>query len=88
MESDAIAEHVCARIQGIAAHLLGSHVRGTSSHRVGRGRSIRARGGENTGEAEIGHAGATVTPDQHVLRLEVTVQDAGSVGRRQPARGR
>ncbi|MCA9661126.1 MAG: hypothetical protein KC486_22485, partial [Myxococcales bacterium] len=45
----------------------------------------RLAAGADAGEAEVHHAHPAVVADHHVLGLEVAVDEAGAVGRREPA---
>ena len=87
------AEDIGSLVGGLAAQLLGGHVRGRAHQHPGpgqRGRdSLRFRhsvlgdidGGDGlqAREAEVGHPHATVGADQDVVRLEVPVDDPGRV---------
>ena len=54
----------------------GRQVLGGAEHRAGRG----DLGDAGAGDAEVGDPGAALAVDQHVLRLEVAVDDPARVG--------
>src|SRR5262245_55924201 len=91
---DTERELIAARVDGVAAELLGSHVRRRAEDRTGLGH--RARGAPdrllvaacaNASETKVRHARATVLADQHVLRLEVAMDETRGVGRREAGAG-
>ena len=55
---------------------------------VGHCRVARRDVGRVAGQPEVGDAHGTVSPDHHVLGLEVTMHEAGLVGGQQPLAGR
>ena len=76
-QGDGEAVLVAARVGGLAPGLLGRHVtRGPSGHH-------RLAHGDGHRQAEVGHPHASVPAHQHVVRLEVAVDDARRVGRLQ-----
>ena len=87
------AEDVRAVVDGLAAHLLGGHVAHGADHRPGvglapqRGRfGVARRRGRRAAlarEAEVEDLEATVARDDQVLGLEVAVDDALLVRRRE-----
>jgi hypothetical protein len=92
------AELVAARVGRCARRpLLGRHVRGRTDHRAGLGqrageqirRRLRARLGVGivlaACEPEVGDARAALAVDEHVVELEVAVDDAGGVRGDEPA---
>ena len=81
-KQDAAGEQVAPLARRLAAPELGRHVAGGARDLAGlrdRGRVLRA------GHAEIRHAGAAVTIEQHVPRLDVSVDDPGGVDVRERA---
>ena len=103
MQRDAEAELIGARVERLAAELFGRHVRQRSDERAGRGHASSGRRRASTAlptsgrstrllreprEPEVHDAHGAVAPDHDVLGLEVAVDDAGRVRRRQPAPGR
>ena len=102
VQRDAEAELIGARVERLAAELLGRHVRRRADERAGLGHGRRRRDGASTAlptsggsdrllreprEPEVHDAHGAVAPDHDVLGLEVAVDDAGRVRRRQPAPG-
>ena len=59
-----------------ALRLLGREVLGGPQHRAG----LRDLRGAGAGDAEVGDPGAALAVDEHVLRLEVAVDDPALVG--------
>ena len=85
---------VAALVGRIAFDLLRRHVRRRAEHRAARG---HARVADRAREPEVGDADAALLVDEHVLRLEIAVDDAlgvrggearGRPGGRSRARGR
>ncbi len=105
VERDAERIDVGARIDRLAAELLGRHVdrRPQQRPRPGQGRGHRlverdlrrvlGVGGDRllavdaAREPEVGHPDAPVLSDEHVVGLEVAVDEAGGVRLGEPAAG-
>jgi hypothetical protein len=102
VERDAESELVRARVGSAAIELLWRHVRGRADHRPsarepafwirmairrwgGVGRLVRKLHGQR--HAEVHDEDAAVFAQQHVLRLEVAVDEPGRVCGRQPSSG-
>ena len=83
-EDDAPRVDVGAAIDGLAEQLLGCHVGGRAEHRSGT-RQSRGFRPFDLRDAEIDDLHAAVRLDQHVLRLQVAMDHAGIVRRRQRA---
>jgi hypothetical protein len=92
VQHDAEGEQIGARVDGLPAHLLGSHVANrTEDDAVAgdrgacfeRARSIGGRRG--TGQTEIENLDVPGGGQEHVLRLEIAVHDALVVRGGQPA---
>ena len=81
IEQHAEGEEVGAGIHLAAAGLLGRHgMGGPHHHSLGR----EGVGLRYLGDAEIEDLGVPLPRDHHVLGLEVAVNEAGGVGRREP----
>ncbi|HEY8379440.1 MAG TPA: hypothetical protein VIK91_23270 [Nannocystis sp.] len=80
VERGAEAELIGGGADGLAEELLRGHIRGRADDLASG-----PRGG--AGEAEIEHADAAVVADHGVARLEVAVDEAGLVRRREAAAG-
>ena len=74
---------VAAAVERFRTRLLRREVVRRADHRAGLGHAARA---ERAGDAEIADVGATGCVEQHVGRLEVTVDDAALVRRGQAQR--
>jgi hypothetical protein len=80
-ERDAERVLIGARTRRLAGPLLGRHVARGAEDAAGLG------GARPTGEAEVTDAYPAIVADEDVVGLEVAVDDAELVGRRQAARG-
>ena len=87
-------ELIDARIDRIAGQLLGREVRGRAGDRAGRGQvriasTASTRSGStavlDAREPEVGDDRAAVARDEHVLRLDVAMDDAGGVRGGEPS---
>ena len=79
-QHDAGGVHVAAGVRDAALDLLGGEVGDGAEQQPGL--AVRRAGVDGPGQAEVGHLDPAVVGDQHVLRLDVAVHDAG------PVRGR
>ncbi|CAI9419720.1 hypothetical protein HIDPHFAB_03834 [Nocardioides sp. T2.26MG-1] len=74
--------HVRARVGTAVDHQLGGEVGdGADQHPAGGG--VLRVGADRAGQPEVGHLDPAVLGDEHVLGLDVAVDDAGPVGRGQ-----
>ncbi len=78
VEHDAQRVDVRADVHQFAAPLLGGHV-GRGAQDAARGGEL-GRPGEHLGDAEVGQVGVVALVEQHVVRLQVAVDDALFVG--------
>jgi hypothetical protein len=88
VQRDAEREQIRTRVDGLAAELLGRHVGGRSHEDAGRGEvHILDGAGVVAGErdAEVGHRHVSVGPEEHVVGLEVAVNDPRRVRRGEAA---
>jgi hypothetical protein len=85
-------ELIGARVDRLAGQLLGRHVAERADHRPGLGRDHLAAGralvvavarGDGPGQAEVGDPRPAVVADHDVVGLDVAVDHAGRVRRRQ-----
>ena len=100
VQRHAEGELVGGRGRELARELLGRHVRGGAHHRARLGEGLvevrhahRGDGADRlvapstAGEAEVGHPYPTVAAEEHVVGLEIAVDQVGGVGRREAAPG-
>ena len=71
---------VRARIDGLAAGLLGAEVGGGAHHRADLGEVLVGVGGDRPGDAEVGDLHQAGGGDEDVAGLHVAVDDAVAVG--------
>ena len=71
---------VGARVDGVAAGLLGAEVGGGAHHRADLGEVLVGVGGDGPGDAEVGDLHLPGGGDEHVAGLHVAVDDAVAVG--------
>ena len=79
------AELIAARVDVAAAPDLGRHVGRRADDGTFAGDVVGGRGGAVPGQTEVGDEHTTVVADEHVVGLEVTMNEAAIVRRSQPA---
>jgi hypothetical protein len=82
-QRDAEGELIRGRLEALAEVLLGGHVCRRPEHEARLDERIAVR--VATGEAEVHHARSPIVADDHVLRLEVAMDDPLRVGGLQAA---
>jgi hypothetical protein len=81
VQQDSERVDVAPLVGWVALHLLGRHVRRRAEQRAARG---HAGFTDRAGEPEIADADVPLLVDEHVLRLEIAVDDALRVGGGKP----
>ncbi len=72
---------ISARVDHFGAHLFGRHVVRRSEQRAGTRLGTSALIGTELGDPEIEHLGAAERGNEHVVGLEIAVNDRGRVRR-------